>query len=135
VVVLDSLTGYQHAMPEEQFLLLQMHEMLTYLNQQGALTFVVLTQSGMIGAMQTPVDMTYLSDAVILLRYFEAEGEIRRAISVVKKRTGSHESSIREMRIDSGGIRVGDRLQGFRGVLTGVPTYEGRGALLGERSA
>ena len=133
VVVLDSLTGYQHAMPEEQFLLLQMHEMLTYLNQQGVLTFVVLTQSGMIGAMQTPVDMTYLSDAVLLLRYFEADGEIRRAISVLKKRTGSHESSIREMRIDQGGIRVGDRLAGFRGVLTGVPIYEGRQKLLEDR--
>src|SRR6476469_4096358 len=89
VVVLDSLTGYQHAMPEEQFLLLQMHEMLTYLNQQSVLTFIVLTQSGMIGAMQTPVDMTYLSDAVLMLRFFEADGEIRRAISVIKKRTGS----------------------------------------------
>ena len=135
VVVLDSLTGYQHAMPEEQFLLLQMHEMLTYLNQQGVLTMVILAQSGMIGAMQSPVDMTYLSDAVLLLRFFEAEGEIRRAISVVKKRTGSHESAIREMRIDSGGIRVGEKLDGFRGVLTGTPIYEGRGKLLEDRSA
>jgi circadian clock protein KaiC len=134
LVVLDSLTGYQHAMPEEQFLLLQMHEMLTYLNQQGVLTFVILAQSGMVGQqMQSPVDMTYLSDAVLLLRFFEAEGEIRRAISVVKKRTGSHESSIREMRIDSGGVRVGDKLAGFRGVLTGTPVYEGRGELLEDR--
>lgn len=134
MVVLDSLTGYQHAMPEEQFMLLQMHEMLTYLNQQGILTFVILAQSGMVGQyMQSPVDMTYLSDAVLLLRFFEAGGEIRRAISVVKKRTGSHESSIREMRIDSGGIRVGEKLDGFRGVLTGTPTYEGRGKLLEER--
>jgi circadian clock protein KaiC len=133
VVVLDSLTGYQHAMPEEQFLLLQMHEMLTYLNQQDVLTFVILAQSGMIGHMQSPVDMTYLSDAVLLLRFFEAEGEIRRAISVLKKRTGSHESAIREMRIDAGGVRVGDKLDGFRGVLTGTPIYEGRGALLGDR--
>ena len=135
VVVLDSLTGYQHAMPEEQYLLLQMHEMLTYLNQQGVLTFVILTQSGMVGSnMQSPVDMTYLSDAVLLLRFFEAEGEIRRAISVVKKRTGSHESSIREMRIDGGGIRVGEKLDGFRGVLTGTPVYEGRERLLEGRS-
>ena len=133
VVVLDSLTGYQHAMPEEQFLLLQMHEMLTYLNQQGVLTMVILAQSGMIGQMQSPVDMTYLSDAVLLLRFFESDGEIRRALSVVKKRTGSHESSIREMRIDEGGIRVGDKLEGFRGVLTGTPTYEGRAKLLEER--
>lgn len=134
VVVLDSLTGYQHAMPEEQFLLLQMHEMLTYLNQQGVLTFVILAQSGMVGQqMQSPVDMTYLSDTVLLLRFFETAGEIRRALSVVKKRTGSHEGSIREMRIDSGGIRVGDKLDGFRGVLTGTPVYEGRGALLEDR--
>jgi circadian clock protein KaiC len=111
-----------------------MHEMLTYLNQQGVLTFVILAQSGMVGQqMQSPVDMTYLSDAVLLLRFFEAEGEIRRAISVVKKRTGSHESSIREMRIDSGGVRVGDKLAGFRGVLTGTPVYEGRGELLEDR--
>ncbi|MCL6730588.1 ATPase domain-containing protein [Sphingomonas hankyongi] len=133
VVVLDSLTGYQHAMPEEQFMLLQMHEMLTYLNQQGVLTFVILTQSGMVGQMQTPVDMTYLSDAVLLLRFFEAEGEIRRAISVVKKRTGPHESSIREMRIDQGGVQVGGKLDGFRGVLTGTPIYEGRERLLEDR--
>jgi circadian clock protein KaiC len=97
------------------------------------LTFVVLAQSGMIGQMQSPVDMTYLSDAVLLLRFFEAEGEIRRAISVIKKRTGPHESSIREMRIDSSGIRVGEKLSGFRGVLTGTPTYEGRGKLLEDR--
>ncbi|HSR00246.1 MAG TPA: ATPase domain-containing protein [Sphingomicrobium sp.] len=131
VVVLDSLTGYQHAMPEEQFLLLQMHEMLTYLNQQGVLTMVILAQSGMVGQMQSPVDMTYLSDTVLLLRFFEAQGEIRRAISVVKKRTGAHESAIREMRIDAGaGIRVGEKLEGFRGVLTGNPIFEGRGQLL-----
>jgi circadian clock protein KaiC len=111
-----------------------MHEMLTYLNQQGVLTFVILTQSGMVGQqMQSPVDMTYLSDAVLLLRFFEAEGEIRRAISVVKKRTGAHESSIREMRIDQSGIRVGEKLEGFRGVLTGTPIYEGREKLLEER--
>jgi circadian clock protein KaiC len=115
-------------------MLLQMHEMLTYLNQQGVMTIVVLTQSGMIGAMQSPIDMTYLSDTVLLVRFFEAEGEIRRALSVIKKRTGKHESSIREMRIDAGGVRVGDKLAGFRGVLTGVPVYEGRGALLGDRS-
>lgn len=130
VVVLDSLTGYQHAMPEEQFMLLQMHEMLTYLNQQGVLTIVVLTQSGMVGQMQSPVDMTYLSDAVLLLRFFESFGEIRRALSVVKKRTGAHERSIRELSIDSGGVRVGDKLEGFRGVLTGTPVYEGSAKLL-----
>ncbi|MCH8615306.1 circadian clock protein KaiC [Sphingomonas sp. SM33] len=134
VVVLDSLTGYQHAMPEEQFLLLQMHEMLTYLNQQGVLTFVILAQSGMVGVMQTPVDMTYLCDAALLLRFFEADGEIRRAISVIKKRTGAHENAIREMMIDAQGIQVGQKLSGFRGILTGVPTYVGGEQLLKDRS-
>jgi circadian clock protein KaiC len=131
VVVIDSLSGYQHAMPEEQHMLLQMHEIVTYLNQQGVLSFLILAQSGMVGQMQSPVDITYLSDAVVLLRFFEAEGEIRRALSVLKKRTGAHESTIRELRIESGGLRVGPRLEGFRGVLTGVPVYEGGARLMG----
>ncbi|HYX47760.1 MAG TPA: ATPase domain-containing protein, partial [Sphingomicrobium sp.] len=130
VVVLDSLSGYQQAMPEEQFLLLQMHEVLTYLNQQNVLTVLILTQAGMIGQMQNPLDLTYLSDTVLLLRYFETDGEIRRAVSAVKKRTGRHESSIREFRITAGGVTVGPRLNGFRGVLTGVPVYEGRDELM-----
>lgn len=125
VVILDSLSGYQQAMPEENFLLLQMHEILTYLNQQNVLTFLILTQAGMIGHMQNPLDLTYLSDSVLLLRYFEAKSEIRRAISVIKKRTGRHEPSIREFKIDSGGVEVGPRLDGFRGVLTGTPVYDG----------
>lgn len=125
VVILDSLSGYQQAMPEENFLLLQMHEILTYLNQQNVLTFLILTQAGMIGHMQNPLDLTYLSDSVLLLRYFEANSEIRRAISVIKKRTGLHEPSIREFKIDSGGVEVGPRLDGFRGVLTGTPVYDG----------
>jgi circadian clock protein KaiC len=133
IVVLDSLTGYQHAMSEEQFMLLQMHEMVTYLNQQGVLTFLILAQSGMVGSMQSPIDLTYLSDTVLLLRFFEAGGEIRRALSVLKKRTGQHETAIRELKIDRGGIRVGQKLEGFRGVLTGTPTFEGQAALLGER--
>jgi circadian clock protein KaiC len=135
MVVLDSLSGYQHAMPEDQYMLLQMHEIVTYLNQQGILSLLILTQTGMVGNMQSPVDLTYLADSVMLLRFFEAEGEIRRAISVLKKRTGPHESAIREMAIDQGGIRVGPKLDGFRGVLTGVPTYEGNARLLEERSA
>ena len=130
VVVLDSLSGYQQAMPEENFLLLQMHEILTYLNQQHVLTFLILTQSGMVGQMQNPLDLTYLSDSVLLLRYFEAEGEIRRAVSAVKKRTGRHETSIREFRIGDGGVEVGPRLEGFRGVLTGTPVYHGREELM-----
>lgn len=130
VVVLDSLSGYQQAMPEEQYLLLQMHEILTYLNQQNVLTVLILTQSGMIGQMQNPIDLTYLSDTVLLLRYFETESEIRRAVSVIKKRTGRHEPSIREFRIDGDGVQVGPRLDGFRGVLTGTPVYEGREQLM-----
>jgi circadian clock protein KaiC len=135
IVAIDSLSGYQHAMPEEQFMLLQMHEVVTYLNQQGVLTFLILAQSGMVGQMQSPVDLTYLSDAVVLLRFFEARGEIRRAVSMLKKRTGTHESTIRELMIDRGGIRVGERLEGFRGVLTGVPVLEGKANLLEERIA
>lgn len=124
-VVLDSLSGYQNAMPEEQFLLLQMHELLTYLNQQGVVTLLVLAQHGLVGQMQAPVDLTYLSDAVLLLRFFEAFGELRRALSVVKKRTGGHEASIREYRIDRMGLRVGEPLSNFSGVMTGVPTFVG----------
>ena len=130
VVVLDSLSGYQQAMPEEQYMLLQMHEILTYLNQQNVLTFLILTQSGMVGQMQNPIDLTYLSDSVMLLRYFEAQGEIRRALSAIKKRTGHHESAIREFKISSKGLEVGPRLDGFRGILTGTPTYEGGDRLL-----
>jgi circadian clock protein KaiC len=125
VVVLDSLSGYQNAMPEEQFLLLQMHELLTYLNQHGVVTVLVLAQHGLVGHMQSPVDLTYLSDAVLLLRFFEAFGELKRAISVVKKRTGGHESSIREYKIRPDGLQVGEPLRNFSGVMTGVPRYVG----------
>ena len=135
VVVLDSLSGYQHAMPQEQFMLLQLHKLVTYLNQQGVLTFLILAQSGMVGQMQSPVDLTYLSDTVLLLRFFEAKGEIRRALSVVKKRTGRHEATIRELCIDDGGVRVGPKLAGFHGVLTGTPTFAGEDALLEDRGA
>jgi circadian clock protein KaiC len=124
-VVLDSLSGYQNAMPEEQFMLLQMHELLTYLNQRGVLTFLILAQHGMVGQMQSPVDLTYLSDSVLLLRFFEAFGELKRALSVIKKRTGGHEASIREYRIDRTGIRVGEPLTSFSGILTGVPNFVG----------
>jgi circadian clock protein KaiC len=135
MVVIDSLSGYQHAMSEEQYMLLQMHEVVTYLNQQGVLTFLILAQAGMVGAMHSPIDITYLSDNVLLLRFFEAQGEIRRALSVLKKRTGHHESTIRELKIGAGGIQVGPRLEGFRGVLTGTPTYEGGSSLLEDRLA
>ncbi|RZM12297.1 MAG: circadian clock protein KaiC [Sphingomonas sp.] len=133
VVVLDSLSGYQLAMPEEQHMLLQMHEVVTYLNQQGVLGLLVLTQTGMIGTMQSPVDLTYLADSVMLLRFFEADGAIRRVMSFLKRRMGPHEGTLREFRIDSGGIRVGPQLTGFRGVLTGTPEYGGSAALLTNR--
>jgi circadian clock protein KaiC len=134
IVVIDSVTGYLNAMVEEQFDVLQMHELLTYLNQQGVVTIMILAQHGMIGQMASPVDLTYLSDSVVMLRFFEADGRIRRAVSVLKKRTGSHEDTIREFAIDSHGLRVGAALREFRGVLTGVPTFSGRyGSLLDDR--
>jgi len=125
-VAIDSLNGYQAAMPEEQFLILHIHELLQYLNRRGAATFITLAQHGMMGDMRQPVDLTYLADTVIMLRYFEAFGRIRRAISVVKKRTGAHEDTIRELRIGSRGISVGSPLEEFQGVLRGVPTYVGK---------
>ncbi|MBA1158946.1 ATPase domain-containing protein [Microvirga mediterraneensis] len=125
IVVIDSLSGYLNAMPEEQFMLLQMHELLTYLNQQGVTTILVLAQSGMVGQIASPLDLTYLSDTVVLLRFFEAGGRIRRSIATIKKRTGAHENTIRELSIDGHGLRVGEPLEQFRGVLTGVPAFEG----------
>ncbi len=130
VVVLDSLSGYQNAMPEEVFLTLQMHELLTYLGHRGVLTILILAQHGLVGPMQTTVDLTYISDTVLLLRFFEAAGEIRRALSVLKKRTGGHESFIREFRIDKTGVQVGPALEQFQGVLTGVPQYSGGASTL-----
>lgn len=121
-VVLDSLNGYQAAMPGEQALVLHMHELLQYLNRQGATTFLIVAQHGLVGDMQTPVDVTYLADTVVLLRYFEALGRVRRAISIVKKRTSAHEDAIREFRISGNGIALGDPLTNFQGVLRGVPT-------------
>ncbi len=135
MVVLDSLNGYQCAMLDESYLVLQIHELLSYLNQRGIVTIMVLSQHGLVGPMHSSFDLTYVSDTVMLLRFFEAEGHIRRAISVVKKRTGGHESSIREFKIDATGIRVGQALHDFRGVLTGVPTFTGSsGELLGNRT-
>ena len=124
-VVIDSLNGYQAAMPEEQFLILHLHELLQYLNRRGVATFLTVAQHGMMGDMKQPIDVTYLADTVIMLRYFEAFGRVRRAISVIKKRTGSHEDTIRELQIDSRGMTVGPPLAEFQGVLRGVPTYVG----------
>jgi circadian clock protein KaiC len=126
-VVIDSLNGYQAAMPEENSLILHMHELLQYLNRRGAATFMTVAQHGLVGDMKAPVDVTYLADTVILLRYFEALGTVRRAMSVIKKRTGAHESTIREYRIDGRGLTIGDPLDGFQGILRGVPIYIGEG--------
>jgi circadian clock protein KaiC len=126
VVAIDSLNGYQAAMSEEQFLTLHIHELLQYLNRRGAATFLSIAQSGMMGDMRQPVDITYLADTVILMRYFEAFGRVRRAISAVKKRTGAHEDTIRELTITSKGLTLGPPLKEFQGVLRGVPTYVGQ---------
>jgi circadian clock protein KaiC len=126
-VVIDSLNGYQAAMPEENSLILHIHELLQYLNRRGAATFMTVAQHGLVGDMKAPVDVTYLADTVILLRYFEALGTVRRAMSIIKKRTGAHESTIREYRIDNRGLTVGAPLTGFQGVLRGVPVYMGEG--------
>jgi len=134
-VVIDSINGYQASMPEEQFLILHLHELLQYLNRQGAATFLTLAQHGMIGDMKQTVDITYLADTVIMLRYFEAMGRVRRAISVVKKRTGSHENSIREFQISDRGVTLGRPLDEFQGVLRGVPTYVGKSGPLMETPA
>jgi circadian clock protein KaiC len=136
-VVIDSLNGYQAAMPEEQFLVLHMHELLQYLNRQGATTFLTVAQHGLVGDMRAPVDVTYLADTVILLRYFEALGQVRRAISVIKKRSGAHEKSIREFEIDTKqGLTVGPPLKDFQGVLRGVPNFVGeQRGLLGDPAA
>jgi circadian clock protein KaiC len=125
VVVIDSLNGYMNAMPEERFLVLQMHELLSTLNQLGVVTILVLAQHGMMGPMQTPLDISYLSDAVLMLRYFEAEGRVRRAMSVVKKRSGEHEDTIREFRLTGQGVKVGPPLTQFHGILSGTPSYRG----------
>jgi circadian clock protein KaiC len=124
-VVIDSLNGYEAAMPGERALVLHMHELLQYLNRQGATTFLTVAQHGLVGDMKSPVDVTYLADTVILLRYFEALGRVRRAISVVKKRTGAHEDTIREFRIGRTGLSLGAPLTSFQGVLRGVPTLVG----------
>jgi circadian clock protein KaiC len=126
VLIIDSLNGYLHAMPQEQFLLAQLHELLTYLRQQGVVAIMVVAQHGLLGGgMSSPVDVSYLADAVILTRYFEAAGRVRKAVSVLKKRTGFHEDTIRELSLGSTGLRVGPPLAQFRGVMTGAPVLDG----------
>lgn len=128
VVMIDSLNGYLNAMPEEKFLVIQLHELLSYLRQKGVITFLVLAQAGLLGNTQSPVDASYLADAILFLRYFESAGQVRQAISVVKKRTGAHERAIRELSFGPGGIVVGEPLRDFQGILGGVPQLlRGRG--------
>ncbi len=123
VIVIDSMNGFLNAMPHEQFLALQLHELLSYLGQQGVATIITLAQHGFIGNMDSPIDVSYLADTVLLFRYFEYAGEIRQALSVIKKRSGPHERSIRELTLGDGRIKVGEPLRNFDGILTGVPNF------------
>jgi circadian clock protein KaiC len=126
VVVIDSMNGFLNAMPDEQFLLLQLHELLSYLGLHGVATILTLAQHGVMGTgVESPVDLSYLADAVVLFRYFEFQGEIKQALSIVKKRSGPHERSIRELIFSGGTVRVGPALTQFEGVLTGVPRFRG----------
>jgi len=125
LLVIDSLNGYLAAMPQEQHLILQMHELLSYLSQSGVVTFLINPQHGLVGTMTSSLDISYIADTVVLIRFFEAQGRLRKAISILKHRGGGHEDAIRELRIDTRGIRVGQPLVDFRGVLTGTPEYFG----------
>jgi circadian clock protein KaiC len=122
VIVIDSLNGYMNAMPEERYLTAQLHELLTYLGRRGVTTILVVAQHGMLGAnMRSPVDTSYLADSVVLFRYFEYGGRVKKAISVIKKRSGAHEESIRELMFTANGIHLSPPLENFRGILTGTP--------------
>jgi circadian clock protein KaiC len=135
VVVIDSLTGYLNAMPNERFLIVQMHEILSYLSNRGVLTILTLPQHGFLGQMTSQVDLSYMTDTIMLLRYFESAGEVKQALSVIKRREGIHERTIREFTITSNGIRMGEPLREFSGVLTGVPIFSGvRGRLIAEQA-
>jgi circadian clock protein KaiC len=130
LVVIDSLNGYLHAMPDERFLVVLLHELFAYLGQRGVVTVLIVGQHGIVGqGMSTPVDVSYVADTVMLLRYFESAGTVRQAISVVKRRSGPHERAIRELRIEPGALRVGAPLTQFQGVLTGTPSYLGGGGI------
>jgi circadian clock protein KaiC len=129
VVVIDSLNGYLNSMPEERFLLAQLHELFTFLRQRGVITISVVAQHGLVGSgMQSPVDVSYLADNVIVLRFFEAQGAVRQAISVLKKRSGPHEKTIRELRLQASGITIGEPLDDLHGILTGVPQFRNPGS-------
>ena len=127
---IDSLNAYLQSMPGEQYLLLQMHEMLTYLNQSGVTTLLILGQHGMVGDMRSDIDLSYLSDAILMFRFFEAKGEVRTAISAVKSRTSSHERFIREFKLGATGLQLGEALRDFDGIMTGLPSYDGNVSLL-----
>jgi circadian clock protein KaiC len=134
MVVIDSLNGYLHAMTQEHLLVLQLHELLSYLRQRGVVTIMVVAQHGMVDTHQAPVDVSYLADNVMLMRFFEASGQVRLAVSVVKKRTGAHEKTIRELSMRDGQLHVGEPLEAFQGVLGGSPVYTGdAGALSGRQ--
>jgi circadian clock protein KaiC len=128
VVIIDSLNGYLNAMPQDNFMTAQLHELLSYLNNKGVTTFMVVAQTGMLGVMTSPVDASYLADSVVLLRYFEHAGSLKKAISVMKKRTGGHEGSIRELWFNGEGIHLSEPLLQLRGILTGVPVEANAGA-------
>ena len=128
MIVLDSLNGYVNAMPQDDFLNLHLHELCSFLNQRGVVTIMVLAQQGLVGTMGTPVDVSYLADSVVLTRYFEAHGAVRKAISIIKKRSGAHENTIRELRMGPAGVEIGAPLEEFEGVLTGVPRFVGNHA-------
>jgi circadian clock protein KaiC len=132
-IVIDSLNGYLNAMPEDRFLTTHLHELFAFLNQKGVMTIMVVAQHGMIANIGGvgEVDVSYLADAVLWFRYFEAAGEILQAVSVFKKRTGPHERAVRQLRIDAGGVEVGEPLREFRGIMTGVPQYDGNVTILG----
>jgi len=135
IVAIDSLNAYLQSMPGSRYLLLQMHELLGFLNQKGVMTLVVLGQHGLIGDVSTDIDLSYLSDTIILFRFFEASGTVLSAISVVKSRTNAHERSIREFRLDAKGVRVGAPLKDFDGIFGGIARYTGDAEMLKARSS
>ncbi len=132
IVVIDSLNAYLQAMSGDRHLLLQMHELLTYLNQRGVVTILILGLHGVLGDVRTDIDLSYLSDAIVLFRFFEARGSLLKAVSVVKSRTAAHELTIREFRLGPGGVEVGQALTDFEGILSGVTSYKGRLPLLSD---
>jgi circadian clock protein KaiC len=134
-VVIDSLNGYINAMPDERLLDIRLHELLSYLAQRGVTTLLTLAQHGLFASSSSQAEVSYLADSLLVLRFFEAIGEVRKAISVLKKRSGPHELTIREFQVTNSGVRVGEPLRDFQGVLTGVPEYVGqRQPLFGEGS-